>query len=219
MTSRDSTQLRSLLVRFVILLVLIVAATWASHMIRDALNLEIMPRNEQSVHRAVMFGALAYVVLLAIPFVPGAEIGIALLSSFGASIAPLVYGATVLAMMLAYCVGLLLPHQALARLLRALRMHRASELVSRVCALPREARLDVLLEAAPPQIVKLALERRYVALALAVNIPGNVVVGGGGGIMMMAGLSGLFAPLPTLVAILIGVSPVPLAVMLFGATF
>ncbi len=219
MTSQDRAPLRTLLVRFAILVTLIVAATWASHMIRDALNLEIMPRNEQSVHRAVMLGALAYVVLLAIPFVPGAEIGIALLSSFGASIAPLVYGATVLAMMLAYCVGLLLPHKALAQVLMTLRLRKAAELVTRICGLPREERLDVLLETAPPQIVKLALERRYVALALAVNIPGNVVIGGGGGIMMMAGLSGLFAPLPTLIAILIGVSPVPLAVMLFGATF
>lgn len=219
MTLNDPTPLRTLLFRFALLVALVIAATWASHMIRDALSLEIMPRNEQNVHNAVMFGAAAYVVLLAIPFVPGAEIGIALLSSFGASIAPLVYGATVLAMMLAFCVGLLLPHHALARVLMTLRLHRASELVSRICALPREERLDVLLETAPPQIVKLALERRYVALALAVNIPGNVVIGGGGGIMMMSGLSGLFAPLPTLIAIMVGVSPVPLAVMLFGATF
>ena len=188
-------------------------------MIRDALNLEIMPRNEQSVHRAVMLGTVAYIVLLAIPFVPGAEIGIALLSSFGASIAPLVYGATVCAMMLAYCVGLLLPHSTLSRLLSILHMKKTAALVDRICALPREDRLDVLLESAPPQIVALALKRRYFALALAVNVPGNVVVGGGGGIMMVAGLSGLFAPVPTLVAILVGVSPVPLAVMLFGATF
>ena len=219
MKPRSDTSLAALLWRFVLLVVLIIGATWASHMIRDALDLEIMPRNEQSVHRAVMFGSLAYVILLAIPFVPGAEIGIALLSSFGASIAPLVYGATVAAMMLAYCVGLLLPHTTLTRVLSILQMKKAAALVDRLCALPREKRLDVLLETAPPQIVKLALERRYVALALAVNVPGNVVIGGGGGIMMMAGLSGLFAPVPTLLAILIGVSPVPLAVMLFGASF
>lgn len=219
MKPRSETSLAALLWRIVLLVVLVIGATWASHMIRDALDLEIMPRNEQSVHRAVMFGSLAYIILLAIPFVPGAEIGIALLSSFGASIAPLVYGATILAMMLAYCVGLLLPHTTLTRFLSILQMKKAAALVDRLCALPREKRLDLLLETAPPQIVKLALERRYVALALAVNVPGNVVIGGGGGIMMMAGLSGLFAPVPTFFAILVGVSPVPLAVMLFGASF
>ena len=198
-------------------LCIIVFATWAAHYIRDALNLEIMPRNEQGVHRAVMLGTIAYVGLLALPFVPGAEIGIALLTSFGSSIAPLVYAATVVAMMLAYIVGLILPTALLVKLLRLVRLKKASDLIDRASTLPNEDRMGVLLEAAPPHIVGLALRRRYVALAIAVNVPGNVIVGGGGGIMMMAGLSGLFAPLPTLIAIIIGVSPVPIAIMLFGA--
>jgi hypothetical protein len=62
-----------------------------------------------------------------------------------------------------------------------------------------------------------ALRHRYVALALAVNVPGNSVIGGGGGIMLMAGLSGIFAPLPTLLAIAVAVSPVPLVILLLGA--
>jgi hypothetical protein len=61
------------------------------------------------------------------------------------------------------------------------------------------------------------LRHRYIALALAVNVPGNAVIGGGGGIMMVAGLSGIFAPLPTFVAIAFAVSPVPLTIMLLGA--
>jgi hypothetical protein len=39
-----------------------------------------------------------YVALLAVPFVPGIEIGLILLAMFGARIAPVVYGATVLAL-------------------------------------------------------------------------------------------------------------------------
>lgn len=176
-----------------------------------------MPRYEQGVHRAVTLGTIAYVGLLALPFVPGAEIGIALLTSFGSAIAPLVYVATVVAMMLAYIVGLLLPTALLVKLLRFLRMRKAADLIGRAAALPVEDRMALLMEAAPPHVVRIALKRRYVALAIAVNLPGNVVVGGGGGIMMMAGLSGIFTPVPTLIAIVIGVSPVPLAIMLFGA--
>jgi hypothetical protein len=186
-------------------------------MIRDALNLTIMPAQEQQVHRAIMLGTVAYIGLLALPFVPGAEIGIAMLTAFGAAIAPLVYAATVIAMLLSYTLGRLLPITALARLLTFLRMRRAADLVTRAAPLSQDARLAMLLEGSPPRTVALALRHRYVALALSVNIPGNVVIGGGGGIMMMAGLSGLFSPLPTALTIIIAVSPVPIAVMLFGA--
>jgi len=98
-----------------------------------------------------------------------------------------------------------------------LRMRQAADLIARAATLPADQRVGMLLEEAPPNIVSLVLKRRYIALAIAVNIPGNAVIGGGGGIMMMAGLSGIFAPVPTLIAILIGVSPVPFAVFFFGA--
>ena len=80
-----------------------------------------------------------------------------------------------------------------------------------------EARIALLLDRAPPGLLNLALRRRYLALALAVNVPGNSIIGGGGGIMLLAGMSGLFAPVPTALAVILAVSPVPLAVALFGA--
>jgi len=205
----------AIVLRVVVLLCIVVAGTWAAHFLRDAFDLRVMPANEQQVHRAIMVGALAYIVLLAMPFVPGAEIGIAMLTAFGAAIAPLVYGATVLAMLLSYSLGRLLPITVLARLLSFLWMRRAADLVTRAAPLTCDARLALLMDGAPPRTAALALRHRYVALALAVNIPGNAVIGGGGGIMLMAGLSGIFAPLPTFLAIAVGVSPVPLAVMFF----
>lgn len=203
--------------RFVALLAFVLAATWASHLLRDALNLEVLPENEQQVHRAIMLGSVAYIGLLALPFVPGAEVGLAMMTVFGAAIAPLVYAATVAAMMLSYTVGRLLPITALVRLLSFLRMRRAAGLVARAAPLSHDARLAMLLDGAPPRTVGLALCHRYVALALVVNVPGNAMIGGGGGIMMMAGLSRIFAPLPTFLAVAIAVSPVPLLIMLLGA--
>jgi hypothetical protein len=163
-----------------------------------------------------MLGLIAYVVFLAAPFVPGAEIGVALLTAFGAAIAPLVYVATVFAMLLAYGIGQLLPVALLVRLLAFLRLRRAADLVARAAPLPRDERLALLLQGAPPRTLALALRHRYLALALVVNMPGNAVIGGGGGIMMMAGLSGIFAPLPTLVTVIVAVAPVPLTVLLLG---
>ncbi len=206
----------SILLRCVVLLAIVLAATWGAHLVREALNLQIMPENEQDVHKAIMIGTVAFVGLLAMPFVPGAEIGLAMLTAFGTAIAPLVYVATVLALCLSYTIGRVLPTTSLVRFLEGLRMQRAAALVARAEPLSRNERLAMLLDGAPPRLVALALRRRYVALALALNVPGNALVGGGGGIALLAGLSGLFAPLPTVLAFAIAVSPVPIAVVILG---
>lgn len=206
----------AVLLRLAILVAVLVLATWGAHLVRDALNLQIRPDNEQQVHRAIMLGALAYVGLLALPFVPGAEIGLALLAAFGAGIAPLIYVATVAAMMLAYTAGRFLPISTLERLLLLLRMRRAAALVARAAPLSQEQRIAMLLGDQPKRALSLGLRYRYIALGLAVNTPGNSFVGGGGGIMMMAGVSGIFSPLATFLTVTVAVSPVPLAVMFLG---
>ncbi len=208
--------LRALIFRVALLIAILLLATWGAHMVRDALSIEIRPENEQQVHRGIMFGTVAYVVLLALPFVPGAEIGMALLAAFGPSIVPLIYVATITSMMLAYAIGRFLPIGMLESTLTTLRMQRAADLVARAAPLSQEERLSMLLEGQPPRILRFALRYRYIAVALAVNTPGNSIIGGGGGIMMMAGLSGLFSPVATLLTIMIAVAPVPLAVFFFG---
>lgn len=207
---------RVIFLRFVLLIGFLLLATWGAHMVREALNLEIRPGNEQQVHRAIMLGAVAYVGLLALPFVPGAEIGLAMLAAFGPGIAPLIYVTTVASMMLAYTVGRFLPIGALERLLSFLRMRRAAALVARAAPLSQEDRLSMLLDGQSKRALRVGLRYRYIALALAVNTPGNSIIGGGGGIMMMAGLSGIFFPLPTFLTIAVAVSPVPLAVAFLG---
>jgi len=198
---------------------LIALATWGVHMIRDALDLQIRPDNEQQVHRAIMIGAVAYIVLLAMPFVPGAEIGIALLAAFGAAIAPLIYVCTVAAMMLAFTIGRFLPIGLLEKGLQALRMRRAADLVARSATLSSDERLALLLAGQSKRVLRIAVKYRYLAMALAVNTPGNSIIGGGGGIMIIAGLSGLFSPLATFLTVVFAVSPVPLAVIFLGLQF
>jgi len=202
--------------RLAVLIAVLVLATRGAHMIREALNLQSRPDSKQQVHRAIMFGAVAYVGLLALPFVPGAETGLAMLATFGPGIAPLIYVATVASMTLAYTVGRFLPIGAPERLLSLLRMRRAAGLVARAAPLSREERLAVLLDGQPKRALSLGLRYRYIALALALNTPGNSIIGGGGGIMMMAGLRRIFSPVPTFLTVAVAVSPVPLAVMFFG---
>lgn len=218
MTSESMT-LPALILKMGILIGFILLATWGVHMIRDGLDLQIRPDNEQQVHKAIMIGAAAYVGLLAMPFVPGAEIGIALLAGFGAAIAPLIYVCTVAAMMLAFAVGRFLPISALERVLQVLRMRRAAELVARAAPLSKDERVAMLLEGQSKRVLHLALQYRYVAMAVAVNTPGNSIIGGGGGIMIIAGLSGIFTPLSTFLTVILAVSPVPLAVIFLGLQF
>jgi hypothetical protein len=185
-------------------------------MVRDALDLQIRPDNEQQVNRMIMLGSAAYIGMLALPFVPGAEIGLAMLAAFGPAIAPLIYVCTVASMILAYTAGRFLPIDVLRRVLSALRMYRAADLVVRAAPLSGEERVAMLLEGQSARAMRLAIRYRYIALAVAVNTPGNSVIGGGGGIMLMAGLSGIFSPLATVATIALAVSPVPLAMVFFG---
>lgn len=158
---------------------------------------------------------LAYAILLALPFVPGIEVGLALLMIEGAWVAPAVYGATLSGLMLAYAVGWLLPYPVIERVLRDCRLIRAADIVARIAPLDAAARLNLLHSALPRWLAPVA-PLRYLMLAVLINLPGNIALGGGGGLLLYAGLSRLFAPVPLLLTLVVAVSPVPLAVWFLG---
>ena len=150
-----------------------------------------------------------YVLLLSIPFVPGAEIGLALLIGFGAVMAWPVYAATVLALSIAFAAG---------RFASQFQNPRASG-----AADPTAAALDRLCEGLTGRRwAKRLLRLRWFALAFLINMPGNTVIGGGGGIAMAAGYSRAFPFAAFLACSAIAVAPVPAMVLLaahFGIEF
>ena len=166
----------------------------------------------------VMVLLALYAVLLALPFVPGVEIGLALLAMHGAAAAPFVYGATLAGLMLAYGAGCLIPSSMLAEGLRRLGRKRAAAALEDWCALPRAGRLPVLAAHLPDWLASRVGTLRFVLLAALFNLPGNAVLGGGGGIALIAGLSRLYPPLPTALTVALAVAPVPLAVWVWGWT-
>lgn len=175
----------------------------------------------QATHRGAQIGMIVallfvYAVLIAVPFVPGVEIGLSLMAIEGPWIAPLIYAATVLGLMLAYCLGEWLPDHRLHRVLEDLRLRRASLLLERLHPLGREDRLAFLQARAPRWLRPLTLRLRYGLLAVLVNLPGNFMIGGGGGVFFAAGLSRLFHPAAVMLTIIVAVLPVPLAVWVFG---
>lgn len=70
-----------------------------------------------------------YALLLAIPFVPGVELGWAVMMWFGVKGIAIIYAATVLALALNYGIGTLVPFRWVAWLLRWLQLHRAEQFV------------------------------------------------------------------------------------------
>jgi hypothetical protein len=79
-----------------------------------------------------------------------------------------------------------------------------------------EDRLAFLLSNTPNRIVPFLIRHRYFALAIVVNVPGNIILGGGGGIALIAGASKLFSLSGFLATIALAVAPVPLAILVFG---
>ena len=203
-----------LVLRISVLVAVIYGAVQLSAIIRDALGISIMPQNEAALRNALVLGTLAYIFLMALPFVPGAEIGVAMLALLGPQIAPLVYLATILGFTLAFVAGRMLPPGLSAAMLHKIGLHRAARLITTIAAAPPATRLDTLFAQFDHGAIKLATRYRYPLLALLINLPGNIVIGGGGGIAMIAGLSRVFAPLPFLATVAIAVLPVPLAIMM-----
>ncbi|MDH5452067.1 MAG: hypothetical protein OEX14_01835 [Paracoccaceae bacterium] len=159
---------------------------------------------------------LAYAVLIALPFVPGVELGITLLMIEGAWIAPLIWLSTLLGLTIAFMAGCALPYSRLQRALADMRLVRASELIADLQPLTREARLSFLRDRLPGWMSPLVSGHRYLLLAILINMPGNAILGGGGGILLLSGFSRLFSVGKTILTIAVAVAPVPLLVYALG---
>ena len=174
------------------------------------------PAHGASLRWMIAAAVVVYIGVMAVPFVPAAEIGFTLLLLFGAEVALLVYLSTVLALMLPYLIGRAVPPDLCARALGFFGLRRASDLAQQLAALDTNARLELLLAQAPARFVPTLLRHRYLALAVALNLPGNTLLGGGAGIALCAGICRLYPSHGFVVAVAIAVAPMPIAFALFA---
>ena len=195
---------------------LLIAANHAGNWVMGQLNPHLTPSTEPALHWLIMTATLVYVILMMLPFVPGVEIGLGMMVMFGPKIAPLVYGGTVLALVLAFLIGRLVPHHTVIDLFETLHLKRAGNLLRELETLNSDARLRFLVQNASARIVPFLLRHRFVALMILSNLPGNAVVGGGGGISLVGGFSRLFTLPKFVIAVAIAVAPVPLMVLILG---
>jgi len=194
-------------------LCLIAGGRWLGLAIEGALQVSSFEHAGLPYLGAVAAVLLAYIVLTAIPFVPGTEIGVALLMLFGAKIAVIVYLSTVTALTLAFATGRLVPERRLARWLAGHGFIRAADLIERFSKLDRFERDQYLTQTAPRWLKPWLVEHRAITLIVLINLPGNTLLGGGGGIALVTGLSKLMPFSQFLASVALAVSPVPIVIL------
>ena len=204
--------------RIVIILLIygaiLAAGHWGGKWLIGLVGFDLGPDVKSHARHVVIAGIVLYTVLMAIPFMPGMEISLALLAAFGHQVAILVYIATIFALALSFLIGRMVPVRLIANFLRFVGLQRAESYVRSLEPLSAEQRLETLIAHAPRRVIPTLLKHRYIAIAVVLNVPGNAVIGGGGGIALLAGVSGLFTFPRYLAIVALAVLPVPLAVML-----
>src|SRR5690606_4419115 len=136
---------RKVATRIALLILLLVAANFAGNQIAAVLG-DRIGTSPLLARWGTAALAVAYTVFLAIPFVPGAEIGMMLMAMHGTSIALLVYLCTVTGLSAAFVAGRLVPLGAGGRLARRFGRERIARFLDEFEAMSREERLSRLAE-------------------------------------------------------------------------
>jgi hypothetical protein len=212
--TRPAARRLRLLVRLLLLAALLAAVHYGGRWAAGQAETQFLAL-QKSYGTAALYAVVGvYLVAMALPYVPGIEISLALLMIFGAQGVAVVYVSTLLALSASYGMGRLVPARLVARLFAWLHAERAAALVRRLEPLGAQERLRLLMASAPVRAVPFLLRHRYLAVAVAFNLPGNAVLGGGGGIALLAGMSGLFRFPAYVLMVCIAIAPIPLLILL-----
>jgi hypothetical protein len=155
--------------------------------------------------------ASIYALVLAVPFVPGVELGLLIIALFGTTGAVTAYLATIAGLSLAFAAGRLLPEHAIRALLDRVGIDRSRQRMD-------SATRSILSESSvgrslSRRLGRLLLQHRHMTLALCLNFPGNSVAGGGGGLALLCGMSGQFGWRGFVLTIAVATLPLPLLVL------
>ena len=202
--------------RVILLLTLLGSLYLGGTVITESIEHKLQQNSAYENIGVLLMLTLLYAFLLAIPFVPGVEVGWALLMLLGVKGLILVFPATVLGLCLSFIVGRWIPLQALERLLLWLHLNRAKQLLENARPLDSQNRLAMLVAGAPKKLGPILLRHRYIALAIALNLPGNSVIGGGGGIALLAGMSRLFTLKGFFLLVCVAITPIPITLLLLA---
>jgi hypothetical protein len=197
----------SVIVGFLVLL------NYGGSLVVEQINFQLWPEHEHLMITVLWFAIVVYVLWMAFPFVPGIELGLALMVMLGTRGVVLVYLCTLLSLSLSFTIGRLIPLNSFARFLGWLHLYKAQDLLLQLEPLNSEEKLNFLLRSAPTKVIPFLLKHRYLAIAIALNLPGNALIGGGGGIGLISGMSRLY-PFPRYILLVsLAITPLPLLLL------
>ena len=145
-------------------LCLVGAANMLAAWLASSLRIDLNPRTEPFIHDLITWSLIGYGVLIALPFVPGIEIAVALVMVAGPGIAPVLYAATIAGLCLSFAAGRLVPLSALVWILDRVRLRRLGQLAAEMKQRDQPGRLD-------SAGIILGLEGRAPAAALSLSDP------------------------------------------------
>jgi len=213
---RDAPSRRQRLLRLALVLAVILLLNLVGSWLGQLVNFQIFPRHDALLNAALLAAVAVYILLMATPFMPGIEVGLAVMLLLGGKSALLIYPCTLAALSLSYLAGRLFPLARVRNLLDWLCLHRAAGLIRQLEPLAPDERLQCLQRQAPKTIAPWLLRHRYLLVAVLLNLPGNALLGGGGGIGLVAGMSRLIPFHRYLLVLAVAVAPVPLWLFLSG---
>lgn len=199
-----------LLLKLAVIVGILVLLNFSGHWVISKVDFQFWPQHEHVVAAMIWLAIGAYILWMALPFVPGIELGLTLMMLLGPKGILLIYCCTLLSMSLSFAIGRLIPLKALARFLEWLHMRRLRDLLLQLEPLDPGQKIDFLLESAPAKYIPFLLKHRYLLIAAILNLPGNAIIGGAGGVGVIAGMSGLYSFPKYILLIAIAITPLPL---------
>lgn len=159
----------------------------------------------------LIYVSILYVICLAVPFMPGVEIGLLLMLIFGKTGIIAAYLGTIVGLNLSFAVGRLLDRGKFGEFLH--RRYASTRYNS-------DAWFQTTIDRSP--VVRPILHffehrfqnLRYFSVGVLFNLPGNSVVGGGGGIALICGMTSAFSWFKFAITVAVATLFVPLLVFL-----
>jgi|25_taG_2_1085351.scaffolds.fasta_scaffold15713_2 hypothetical protein len=182
-----------------------------SHMgFHDSQSMLLSMRDSLGPITIVLF-VIVYGLVLAMPFLPGIELGLLIMAVFGPAGAVAAYVATFGGLMLAFGVGRTLPEHVVMRWLG--RVGVVLPQGGLAAAVDRMAASKATELSPPRRLIAMLMNHRYLSLAVCLNFPGNAALGGGGGVALLCGVSRQFSFRAFALTLAIAISPLPILVL------
>jgi len=198
-------------------LLIIVAVNVGGGWLAQQIEFQLYPRHEQALHILLLSFIGLYILLMALPFMPGIEVGLALMMVLGSKGVVLVYACTLLALSISFAIGRLTSCRTMCSVLSWLHFDKACALVEQIEPMSPQQRLEFLYQRAPARVVPFLLDHRYLTIAALLNLPGNALIGGGGGIGLIAGMSKIIPFYCYVLVVAVAIAPVPLFIFFQGS--